>query len=156
MKSVQRFLTGLVPILVSLLFMAGCNHNSNVITEKSVIEEKVHEFHKDFNDFNFERIYNDAHPELKKVFELEEYIRFMTFSRDLLGPAKTSTNQEWNKISEGSSSLISLSQETQFENGTTSEIFHFLSKRMHWIYRMHTDGRADMSCSFLKSPVSSY
>ena len=126
MKSVQKVRNSLAIILVSLLFVAGCGQSIDAITEKGVIEEKVVEFHDDFNSYNFEKIYNNAHPELKNVFSLKEYVKFITFSRDLLGPAISSTNQKWNKLTEGSRSLISLSQETQFQNGTTTEIFNFL------------------------------
>ena len=126
MKSKQHACTCIVTILGILLFIVGCSHDQEILLEKAVIEEKVVEFHNDFNSFNFKKIYDNAHPELKDIFELEEYIKFMTFSRNLLGPAKSSTNQKWNKISEGLRSLVSLSQETQFENGTTREIFDFL------------------------------
>ena len=112
-------------ILILLILMAGC---SNLTEGKSTAEAKITEFHSDYNEDNFETIYQNAHADLKKATSFEDFKEFMTAVHRKLGDSSSTTNQTWNIGNYNLITTVRMVQETSFEHGTGIETFTFKIK----------------------------
>lgn len=126
-------------LLLSLLLLAGCNP----IKSTAEAEKAASEFHALFNARNYEKIYDDAHPDFKATQPKADLVAFLRTIREKMGAVKSTTKTGWQASSVNLKTNANLAYSTQFENGKGSETF---------IYRI-ADGKASLIGWHVNSPV---
>ena len=112
----------LLSLACTTLVAIGCG---DLLVAKSAAEKKIAEFHRNYDGSNFELIYNNTHPEFKKIESYEEFDELMAAVHRKLGLVSSTTNRGWQVNTENSVTSAILQQETIFENGTGIETFTF-------------------------------
>lgn len=85
-------------------------------------------FHAQYDREDFDAIYNSAAKEFREAAKKQDYDTFMKAVRRKLGTVKSSTRQNWNVFVGTGGRRVTLTYATQFENGSGTEIFTFVSR----------------------------
>lgn len=124
--SYNRYLPYKLFVAVVLLFlMVGC---SDFTAGKGAAEVEISKFHTNYNNGDFEAIYQNAHKEFKKVSIFEDFKEFMTAVHRKLGMLSSTSTQNWNLNTYNFVTKAVMVQETKFEHGTGIETFTFRIK----------------------------
>ena len=97
---------------------------------KPLADNAVIDFHSKFNAGEFTAIYETAHPDLKSVSSMEDFLGLLEAINRKLGPVAESNNTGWRVNSHNLKTYVSLVQETTFESGKGTESF---------VYRIQDD-----------------
>ena len=119
-------------ILIALgsLFLAGCNPvKSSALADAAVVD-----FHANFDKENYDKIFDDAHPDFKAAQPKAKVVEFAKSVREKMGKVKSTSRTNWNIKSNNMKTNVNFSYATEFENGAGTEKF---------IYRI-TDGKATL------------
>lgn len=89
-------------------------------------EKAVAKFHKQFNNKDFNEIYEKADDGFKESDSKEKIIGFLEKVREKLGKVKESKRMGWNVNKNLEGTFATISFETEFEKGSGTETFVFL------------------------------
>lgn len=118
MPSWFRFL--LVCSALALFF--GCD----LTKDKTVAEQAVQAFHLQFNQGEFEQIYNASRSEFKEAAPEDKYLPFMQTVHRKLGAYQSQTETGWTTKTSPKGQILVLSYNSVFEKGGAVETFTFL------------------------------
>jgi PBP1b-binding outer membrane lipoprotein LpoB len=107
--------------LIILMLVIGCNPMKNT----AEAEKAAAEFHALFDAQNFEKIYDDAHPDLKSAQSKADLVSFIKTVRERLGPVKAKERTGWQANSYNLKTNAVLTYSTQFEHGQGTETFTY-------------------------------
>jgi hypothetical protein len=117
----------LLGVLVSL-FVAACFSVKPVYYEadKKMAESEIENFHKLFNEKNFERIYETVDKETAKKKSKDDFFQILSEVDTQLGKVKQTKILKANVTQESTVRQVEVECETTFEKGVQKEKFIFL------------------------------
>ena len=113
-------------ILVGLIFIMALVVGCTIFDARSAAKDRIAEIHEQYNDSQFELIYENSHPEMKEHVVFEDLMELLRSGHRTLGLVISTTSQGYEVESElGGRTVAVLDQETIFERGTALESFSF-------------------------------
>ena len=110
-------------LLASTVFvvLTGCSASEDVPKG----EAGVAEFHQKLNNADFDTIYGDSGPEMKKAFTQEDFVKFVAAVHRKLGGFQSGKTSGWNDTVTTSGHFLTLNYAATYENGSADESFKF-------------------------------
>lgn len=111
----------LIPILLSIVFLGGCNPlKSTAEAEKAAVL-----FHTLYDDEDYDKIFDTAHADFKSAQPKVDTINFLKSVREQLGTIKTTNRTGWKANSFNLKTNVVLTYETEYQNGRGVETFTY-------------------------------
>lgn len=99
--------------------LAACNVQQSV--DDAVAE--VGAFHADLDAGNFDAIWRDAAPEMRKAAEKQQLVALLAAVQRKLGKVRESKQVGWNANATTGGSFVTVTMQTAFEKGSGTEQF---------------------------------
>jgi hypothetical protein len=100
--------------------ITGCNP----VAASKAAEAGVTEFHKNFNAGDFEKIYDDSHPDFKASTSKKDAVDFIASMKAALGEVTAASKTGWNISSTAADgTTVDLTYSTTYTGGTATESF---------------------------------
>jgi len=110
----------LLGLLVSVL-LASCSAGDDV----PKAEGGVAEFHQKLNGADFDTIYGDSGPEMKKAITQEDFVKFVSAVHRKLGGFQSGKTSGWNDTVATGGHFVTLNFSATYEKGGADENFVF-------------------------------
>lgn len=104
------------------LVLAACNPMEQMDGADTLIEE----FHADFNDSDFNGIWNGASQEFRDSMTRAEFDGFMSRMRASVGEYQDGSQVGFNINTNNGVTMTEITLDTTYENGTADEVFTFI------------------------------
>lgn len=108
--------------VATLAMLAACNPMEQMDGADTLIEE----FHADFNESDFDSIWNGASDEFRRSLTREEFQQFMIRMRASVGEYQDGSQVGFNINTNNGVTMTEITLDTTYENGTADESFTFI------------------------------
>lgn len=115
-----RLLRGFT-VLPIILFLTACGVQENL----DGAQEEIRNFHIDYNAQQYDGIWDNADPLLKKASKKDDFLEILQGVRRILGEQVQSEQAGWNIQATPQGNFLVITQQTEFERGKGTEIFTF-------------------------------
>ncbi len=113
-------------ILVVLMILSFLSVNCFMKEGIEAGEKAVRKFHNQYDNEEFNQIYDDATDEFKNSDSKKNIVEFLEKAREKWGKVKDSRRTSWNINKNLSGTFATVKFKTDFENGEATETFVFL------------------------------
>ncbi|MEL1250574.1 hypothetical protein [Aurantiacibacter gilvus] len=108
--------------VTAVALLAACNPMEQMDGAETLIEE----FHADFNESDFNAIWNGASQEFRESLTRAEFDDFMSRMRTSVGEYQDGSQVGFNINTNNGTTLTEITLDTTYENGTADEVFTFI------------------------------
>lgn len=108
--------------ITAVALLAACNPMEQMDGADALIEE----FHTDFNESDFDTIWNGASQEFRDSMSRSEFDGFMSRMRASVGEYQDGSQVGFNINTNNGTTLTEITLDTTYENGTADEVFTFI------------------------------
>jgi hypothetical protein len=113
----KRMMAGL-----ALLAAGGCSAGQDV----AAAAEEVERFHDEYNDRDFDDIYEDASREFTRSVSREDLTGLLERAHSSLGDVRDADRTGWNVSYNNGTGTVKLTYDTRFERGEAREEFEYI------------------------------
>lgn len=106
-----------------LLSLGAC---SSFTEGTSFAKEALNEFHANFNNKEFDAIFDSSHETFKEAVNRKDFIELLEAIYRKLGPTVESEGTGWNVNTHNFTTYVTLTLQTTFSEGEGAETFRFI------------------------------
>ncbi|MBB5030925.1 hypothetical protein [Prosthecobacter vanneervenii] len=108
---------------MTLFCLVSCN---DLVKGKGLADAAIVDFHLQFNEGNFKKLYAAGHQELKASATEEDFVKLLEAVHRKLGKYVKDGDGSWRVNTVNFKTVVSVSRKAEFEHGKGTETFSFI------------------------------